>query len=43
MDGDPAKRMRAAAESREPLDGVRAFAQDAARIVGRRPLRRPTI
>jgi len=26
-----------------PLAGVRAFAQDAARIAGRRPLRRPAI
>jgi hypothetical protein len=26
---------------RAPLDGMRAFAQDAARVAGRRPLRRP--
>jgi hypothetical protein len=26
---------------RAPLNGIRAFAQDAARIAGRRPLRRP--
>jgi hypothetical protein len=26
-----------------PLSGMRAFAQDAARIAGRRPLRRPAI
>ena len=47
IDGQGACAVLAAAPAdpylRAPLDGLRAFAQDAARIAGRRPLRRPAI